>query len=38
MTFCFKKTKKDIILTEKEDYKNKNICRFCEKEILSDKV
>ena len=40
MAFYFKKTKKDIILTEKdeEDYRNDNICRFCEKEILSDKV
>ena len=40
MAFYFKKTKKDIIMTEEdeEDYKNDNICRFCEKEILSDKV
>ena len=31
---------KDIILTEEdeEDYRNKNICRFCEKNIKSDKV
>ena len=40
MTFYFKNTKKDIIMTEddEEDYRNDNICRFCEKEILSDKV
>ena len=35
----FKNTKKDIIMTEedKEDFDN-NTCRFCEKEILIDKV
>ena len=40
MNFYFKNTKKDIIMTEgdEEDFDNKNICRFCEKEILSDKV
>ena len=40
MTFYFKNTKKDIIMTEKdeEDYRNNNICRFCEKIIESDKV
>ena len=40
MAFYFKKTKKDIIMKEKneEDYKNNNICRFCEKNIESDKV
>ena len=40
MTFYFKNTKKDIIMTEKdeEDYRNNNFCRFCEKEIISDKV
>ena len=40
MAFFFKNTKKDIILTEenKEDFKNNNIRRLCEKEILSDKV
>jgi len=40
MAFYFKNTKKNIDMTEKdeEDYKNNNICRFCEKEILSDKV
>ena len=39
MAFYFKKTKKDIIMTEKnEDYKNNNICRFCEKNIESNKV
>ena len=37
--FYFRKTKNDIIMTEEneQDFKNINICRFCEKEILSDK-
>ena len=40
MTFYFKNTNKDIIMSEKdeEDYRNNNICRFCEKESISDKV
>ena len=40
MAFYFKETKKDIIMTKEneEDFKNNNICRFCEKEIVSDKV
>ena len=40
MAFFFKNTKKDIIMTKKdeEDYRNDNICRFCDKEVLSDKV
>ena len=40
MAFYFKNTKKDIIMTQEneEDFKNNNNCRFCEKEILSDKV
>ena len=40
MAFYFKNTKKDIIMTEddEEDYRNDNICRFCEKNIESDKV
>ena len=40
MAFYFKNTMKDIIMTQKdeEDYRNNNICRFCEREILSDKV
>ena len=40
MAFYFKNTKKDIIMTQedKEKFDNNNICRFCEKEILSDKV
>ena len=40
MAFFFKKTKKDIDMTDEdeEDYSNDNVCRFCEKEILSDKV
>ena len=38
--FHFKNNKKDIIMTQEdeEDYKNNNICRFCEKNIESDKV
>ena len=40
MAFYFKNTKKDIVMTEEneEDYRNNNICRFCEKNIESDKV
>ena len=40
MAFYFKNTKKDIIMTQEdeEDYRNNNICRFCEKNIESDKV
>ena len=40
MAFYFKNTKKDIIMTEKteKDFKNKNICRFCAKEIIDNKV
>ena len=40
MAFYFKNTKEDIIMSKEneEDFKNNNICRFCEKEILSDKV
>ena len=40
MAFYFEKTKKDINMTKKneEDYRNNNICRFCEKNIECDKV
>ena len=40
VSFYFKNTKKDIVMTEenKEDFENKKICRYCEKEVLSDKV
>ena len=40
MVFYFKNTKQDIIMTQEdeEDFKNNNICRFCEKNIESDKV
>ena len=40
MAFYSKNTKKDIIMTQEdeEDYENNNICRFCEKNIESDKV
>ena len=40
MAFYFKNTNKDINMTQEneEDYKNNNICRFCEKEIITDKV
>ena len=33
MAFNFENTKKDTILTEKdeEDYKTKNVCEFCKK-------
>ena len=39
MAFFFKNTKKDIIMTEKDEkvYRNKSFCRFCEKQVLSDK-
>ena len=39
MTFYFKNTKKDIVMTEKDeqDYRNNNICRFCETSNESDK-
>ena len=35
MAFYIKISKKDIIMTEKDEevYKNINICRFCEKII-----
>ena len=40
MAVYFKNTNKDNIMTEEdeEDFKIKNICRFCEKKIISDKV
>ena len=40
MNFYFENTKKDVIMTQedKEDFNKNNICRFCDKEILSDKV
>ena len=40
MAFYFKNTNKDIIMIEEDEYeyRNNNICRFCEKEIISDKV
>ena len=40
MAFLFKNTKKDIIMTEKDEknYRNKNIGRLCEKIYESDKV
>ena len=40
MAFYFENTKKEIIMTKEDEevFKNNNICRFCEKEILSDKV
>ena len=33
MAVYFKKTKKDIIMTDEdeEDYRNNNVCRFCDK-------
>ena len=40
ISFCFKNTMIDIFLTEEdeEDFKITDVCSFCEKEILSDKV
>ena len=40
MAFYFKNTNKDILMTEEdeEDFRIDNICRFCEKNIESDKV
>ena len=40
MAFYFKNTNKDIIMSQldEEDYRNNDICRFCEKIIESDKV
>ena len=40
MAFYFKNTEKDIVMTDddEEDCRKNNICRFCEKEIVSDKV
>ena len=40
MALYFKNTNKDIIMTKEneEDFRNDNICRFCEKIIESDKV
>ena len=40
MAFFFINSQEDIILTEKneEDYRNNNICRFCETNIECDKV
>ena len=40
MAFYFKKTKKDIVMTEddEEDFKNNIICGFCEKNNESDKI
>ena len=38
MAFYFKNTNKDITQLDEEDYRNNDICRFCEKIIESDKV
>ena len=40
MAFYFKKTRRDLIMTDKDEehYKKINICRFCEKNVESDKV
>ena len=40
MALYFKNTKKDIIMTYKneEDCRNDNVCRFCEEQIITDKV
>ena len=40
MAFYFKNTKKNIIMTveDEKDYRNNNICRFCEKNFECDKI
>ena len=40
MTLCFRYTNKDINMTEddEEDFRNKNVCRFCDKNIECEKV
>ena len=40
MAFYLKNTEKDIVMTEEgeEEYRNKNTCRFCEKEIIDNNV
>ena len=40
MAYLFKITINDISMPKQggEDYKNNNICRFCEEEIITDKV
>ena len=40
LAFYFRNTKKDIDMTKEneEDYGNKDICRFCERDIESEKV
>ena len=40
MNFYLQNTKKDILMTKKddEDQKINNICRFCGKEFLIDKI
>ena len=40
MAFYFKNTEKDIIMkqNDKEGFENNTICRFCYKEIISEKV
>ena len=40
MASYFKNTNKDILITQedKEEFDKNNICRFCEKEIICDKV
>ena len=40
MAFYFKNAKEDIIMTEEneEDYRNNNICRFCEEKFESAKI
>ena len=40
MNFFFKNTKKDIVMTKEneEDFKNNKNCRFCDRNIESDRV
>ena len=40
MTFYYKNTKKEIIMSEENEevFKNNDVCRLCEKNFESDKV
>ena len=38
IAFCFKNSKKDFIMTEKAEKHRNNICWFCGREIIIDKV
>ena len=40
IAFYFENTKEDNIMSSEDDkhYRNKRLCRFCEKEITNDKI